>query len=85
MIINYQLNKNIISKTAAYFTFDLNNFHSDIHIKKNNSNKIINAKSLIEVLKGNLKNGDNIKVYINDLLETDKIKKCFINIGREIN
>lgn len=83
MIINYQLNKNIISKTAAYFTFDLNNFHSDIHIKKNN--KTINAKSLIEVLKGNLKSGDNIKVYINDLSEIDKIKKCFINIGREIN
>lgn len=83
MTFNYQLDKDVVARTAANLSFNLNNFHSDIHIK--NHNRIINGKSLVGVLQGNLKFGDTITIYINDLSEVNKIKEYFSEIGKEVD
>ena len=81
MIIEYRLNKNIVSRVAIQLNFLLNTIKDSIFIIKND--RCFNGKSLIGILANNLKNNDIIKI------ETSKenisqIKEIFNTIGEEV-
>ena len=81
MIIEYRLNKNIVSRVAIQLNFLLNTIKNSIFIIKND--RCFNGKSLIGILANNLKNNDIIKI------ETSKenisqIKEIFNTIGEEV-
>lgn len=79
------LNKDIVARDAANLNFKLNNYKSTIYFQKiNDSNIIINAKSLIGLLQGHFRQGEAIKVFIfdmKDISELDKIKETLNEIG----
>ena len=88
MEIYYLLNKDIISREAAQLNWKLNQLPITIYIKNNFKDKIINGKSLIGILSGNVRYNDKITIMINDYhaqFEIDKIKEYFNEVGREIN
>lgn len=81
MIIEYRLNKNIVSRVAIQLNFLLNTIKDSIFIIKDN--RCFNGKSLVGILANNLKNNDIIKI------ETSKenisqIKEIFNTIGEEV-
>lgn len=81
--LKYLLTKDIISREAVMLNWNLNNITSPIKIL--NNKRIVNAKSLIGLLTGNLKYGNIISVIVEDNNDVKKIREYFDEVGREIN
>ena len=82
MNILYKLNKDIVARTAANLSYNLNQLHSSIHIC--NKQKLINGKSLIGILTANMKFGDIITITYDEPTDLVKIKEIFNELGGEI-
>lgn len=82
MTLTYKLNRNVVNRVAAQLTWELNSINSCISII--NKNRMINGKSLVGILSGNLENKDEIKVIIDKDQELNKVRKSFDKIGKEI-
>lgn len=81
MIVKYKLNKNIIKYNAMSLYFYFQTIKDSINIY--NNEKQINGKSLISILKGNLKQNDIIKIKSSNK-NLYKIKEILNNYGREV-
>ena len=87
MVIRYKLNRDIVARTAANFCFELNKFKTTIYLinKTHDTERIVNAKSLIGLLQSHLRVNDIIELHIDDIVDdVNKIKEIFMEIGREI-
>ena len=83
MTISYKLNKDIVARTATMLNWNLSSINSQIRII-NKDNRMINAKSLVGLLSGNLKKDDNINILIDSELDLMKVKSYFNEVGKEI-
>lgn len=83
MKFDYILTENLMARTAAQLNFELCKFNFNIYIIKND--RLINAKSIIGLLSGELSKGDKITIDTseNDENEINKLKQVLNEIGRE--
>lgn len=81
MIVKYELDKDIVARTAAQLNFSLNTVKDSVFIIKNK--RCFNGKSLIGILANNLKKGDAIEIEAStkDVLF---IKEIFNQVGKEV-
>lgn len=83
MAISYKLNKDIIARTAAMLNWNLSTVKSSVNVV-NKEGRMVNGKSLVGILSGGLREGDQIKVLIEKEEDVNKIKSCFNEVGKEI-
>lgn len=81
--IKYKLNKDIIARNAAMLSWSLNQVKSCINIF--NKNRVVNGKSLVGILSGDMRKGDVIIINIDRSTDLNYIKKQFNEVGREVN
>lgn len=81
MTIKYELNRDIIARTATQINFSLNTIKDSVFIIKDE--RCFNGKSLIGILANNLKKGDAIEIEASkqDILY---IKEIFNKVGKEV-
>ena len=81
MIIEYRLNKNIVSRVAIQLNFLLNTIKDSIFIIKDN--RCFNGKSLVGILTNNLKNNDTIRIETSGE-NISKMREIFNTVGEEV-
>lgn len=81
MIIEYRLNKNIVSRVAIQLNFLLNTIKDSIFIIKDN--RCFNGKSLVGILANNLKNNDTIRIETSRE-NISKMREIFNTVGEEV-
>ena len=81
-MINFQLilNKNITGRAAAQLNWALSSLKSSIRII-NKEGRMVNAKSLVGLLSGQIREGDLITISFDQEDEEQKIKFYFREIG----
>lgn len=82
MKLTYKLNKDIVARTAAMLSWDLNQLHSSVHIQS--KDRVINGKSLVGLLSAQLKMGDTINIVFDEVNDFNKIKEIFNELGGEV-
>ena len=82
MKLTYKLNKDIVARTAAMLSWDLNQLRSFIHIQS--EDRVINGKSLVGLLSAQLKMGDTISIVFDEVNDFNKIKEIFNELGGEV-
>lgn len=82
MKLTYKLNKDIVARTAAMLSWDLNQLHSSIHIQS--EDRVINGKSLVGLLSAQLRMGDTINIVFDEVNDFNKIKEIFNELGGEV-
>lgn len=81
MILNYRLNKHLLARAAAELVWKLQQIDCSINII---SDRMLNAKSLVGVLSGNLRYGTEIKVSFDKEEFLNEIKEAFDEVGELI-
>lgn len=81
-MISFQLilNKNITGRAAAQLNWALSSLKSSIRII-NKEGRMVNAKSLVGLLSGQIRKGDLITISFDQKDEEQKIKFYFREIG----
>ena len=81
-MISFQLilNKNITGRAAAQLNWALSSLKSSIRII-NKEGRMVNAKSLVGLLSGQIREGDLITISFDQIDEEQKIKFYFREIG----
>lgn len=81
-MISFQLilNKNITGRAAAQLNWALSSLKSSIRII-NKEGRMVNAKSLVGLLSGQIREGDLITISFDQKDEEQKIKFYFREIG----
>lgn len=81
-MISFQLilNKNITGRAAAQLNWALSSLKSSIRII-NKEGRMVNAKSLVGLLSGQIREGDLITISFDQEEEEQKIKFYFREIG----
>lgn len=81
-MISFQLilNKNITGRAAAQLNWALSSLKSSIRII-NKEGRMVNAKSLVGLLSGQIREGDLITISFDQVDEEQKIKFYFREIG----
>lgn len=78
MIYIYKLNKDIIGRTAAQLSWQLNQVDTVVNVV---SNRLVNGKSLVGLLSAELKAGQEIKIGFDDAAAAGQIKIAFDEVG----
>ena len=81
MIIEYRLNKNIVSRVAIQLNFLLNTIKDSTFIIKDT--RCSNEKSLVGILANNLKNNDKIRIETSGE-NISKMREIFNTVGEEV-
>lgn len=84
MKINYLLTKNVVARAASTLNWDLNSLTSSVYII-NTEGRMINGKSLIGILSGNLKETDKIEILYDKKEDLHRLKFSFNKVGKEIS
>lgn len=81
-MINFQLilNKNITGRAAAQLNWALSSLKSSIRII-NKEGRMVNAKSLVGLLSGQIREGDLITISFDQEDEEQRIKFYFRELG----
>ena len=82
--IHYRLDKNVAARAASILNWDLNSIVSPVHII-NTEGRMINGKSLIGLLSGNLKAGDRIEIVLEKEEDLSRLRFSFNKVGKEIS
>ena len=78
MIYWYKLNKDIIGRTAAQLSWELNQIDTTINVV---SNRLVNGKSLVGLLSAELCAGQEIQIGFDDAAAAEQIKLIFDEVG----
>lgn len=82
MKIQYTLNNDVVARAATQLNWEINKIDGPFYIIKNE--RMINAKSMIGLLSGNLHKGDTIIIEFESEDSADKVREIFNEIGREV-
>lgn len=82
MTITYQLDRDIVARTAAQLNWNLKQVRSSIRII--HGHRIVNGKSLIGIMSANMRFNDIISITIDEPADVEEIKEYFNEVGREI-
>lgn len=81
MILKYKLNKHLLARAAAELVWKLQQIDTSISII---SERMLNAKSLVGVLSGNLRYGTEIQILFEKEEELNKITEAFDEVGKRL-
>lgn len=81
-MVNFQvkLNKNLTGRAAAQLVWAIGSLKSSIRII-NNEGRMVNGKSLVGLLSGQIREGDLVTVSFDQEDEEQKIKSYFRELG----
>ena len=84
--IKYKLNVDLVARAAVTLNWNLKTIKSSINlINIDNSNRMVNAKSLVGLLSGQFREGDQVEILVENKEDLMKVKSYFNEVGREIN
>lgn len=84
--IRYKLNKDLVARAAVILNWNLKTIKSNINlINIDNSNRMVNAKSLVGILSGQFREGNQIEVLVENKEDLMKVKSYFNEVGKEIS
>lgn len=77
------LTKDLIQRNAMNLVYSLNEINSSVFLYKE-SGRGINGRSVLGVLSGDFKQGETIKILIDNTEELSRIKEIFKQYGTEV-
>lgn len=84
--IRYKLNKDLVARAAVILNWNLKTIKSNINlINIDNSNRMVNAKSLVGILSGQFREGNQIEILVENKEDLMKVKSYFNEVGKEIS
>lgn len=84
--IKYKLNVDLIARAAITLNWNLKTIKSSINlINIDNNNRMVNAKSLVGLLSGQFREGNQIEILVENKEDLIKVKSYFNEVGKEIN
>lgn len=80
--LNYRINKDLVGRTAAQLNWNLNKLSSSLYIITKEE-RMVNGKSLVGLLQGNIRKGDLVTILLDKEEDLAEAKSSFNNIGKQ--
>lgn len=80
--LNYKINTNLAGRTAAQLNWNLNKLSSSLYIITKEK-RMVNGKSLVGLLQGNIRKGDLVTILLDKEEDLAEAKYSFNNIGKQ--
>ena len=80
--LNYKIDKDLVGRTAAQLNWNLNKLSSSLYIITKEK-RMVNGKSLVGLLQGNIRKGDSVTILLDKEEDITKTKSFLNNIGKQ--
>ena len=80
--VNYKINKDLVGRTAAQLNWNLNKLSSSLYIITKEK-RMVNGKSLVGLLQGNIRKGDLVTILLDKEEDLAEAKSSLNNIGKQ--
>lgn len=80
--LNYKINTDLAGRTAAQLNWNLNKLSSSLYIITKEK-RMVNGKSLVGLLQGNIRKGDLVTILLDKEEDLAKAKSSLNNIGQQ--
>ena len=80
--LNYKINTDLAGRTAAQLNWNLNKLSSSLYIITKEK-RMVNGKSLVGLLQGNIRNGDLVTILLDKEEDLAEAKSSLNNIGKQ--
>ena len=80
--LNYKINTDLAGRAAAQLNWNLNKLSSSLYIITKEK-RMVNGKSLVGLLQGNIHKGDLVTILLDKEEDLAKAKSSLNNIGKQ--
>ena len=80
--LNYKINTDLVGRTAAQLNWNLNKLSSSLYIITKEE-RMVNGKSLVGLLQGNIRKGDLVTILLDKEEDLAEAKSSLNNIGKQ--
>ena len=80
--LNYKINTDLVGRAATQLNWNLNKLSSSLYIITNEE-RMVNGKSLVGLLQGNIRKGDSVTILLDKEEDITKAKSFLNNIGKQ--
>ena len=80
--LNYKINTDLAGRAAAQLNWNLNKLSSSLYIITKEK-RMVNGKSLVGLLQGNIRKGDSVTILLDKEEDIVKAKSFLNNIGKQ--
>lgn len=80
--LNYRINTDLVGRTAAQLNWNLNKLSSSLYIITKEK-RMVNGKSLVGLLQGNIHKGDLVTILLDKEEDLAEAKSSLNNIGKQ--
>ena len=80
--LNYKINTDLVGRAAAQLNWNLNKLSSSLYIITKEE-RMVNGKSLVGLLQGNIRKGDSITILLDKEEDIAKAESFLNNIGKQ--
>ncbi len=80
--LNYKINTDLVGRTATQLNWNLNKLSSSLYIITKEE-RMVNGKSLVGLLQGNIRKGDSITILLDKEEDIAKAKSFLNDIGKQ--
>lgn len=80
--LNYKINIDLVGRTAAQLNWNLNKLSSSLYIITKEK-RMVNGKSLVGLLQGNIHKGDSVTILLDKEEDIAKVKSFLNDIGKQ--
>ena len=80
--LNYKINTDLTGRAAAQLNWNLNKLSSSLYIITKEK-RMVNGKSLVGLLQGNIRKGDLVTILLDKEEDLAEAKSSLNNIGKQ--
>ena len=80
--LNYKINTDLVGRTATQLNWNLNRLSSSLYIITKEK-RMVNGKSLVGLLQGNIRKGDSVTILLDKEEDIAKAKSFLNNVGKQ--
>ena len=80
--LNYKINTDLAGRAAAQLNWNLNKLSSSLYIITKEE-RMVNGKSLVGLLQGNIRKGDLVTILLDKEEDLAEAKSSLNNIGKQ--
>lgn len=80
--LNYKINTDLVGRTATQLNWNLNKLSSSLYIITKEE-RMVNGKSLVGLLQGNIRKGDSVTILLDKEEDIAKAESFLNNIGKQ--
>ena len=80
--LNYKINIDLVGRTATQLNWNLNKLSSSLYIITKEE-RMVNGKSLVGLLQGNIRKGDSVTILLDKEEDIAKAKSFLNNVGKQ--